>query len=224
MHESATVSLSYGTQPHKAAIWGSATQNLHDMSREQDLRLVRGREVTYNRPVLQRPSEGIAGDMRDIPRPVVDGRLSVGSDLARSRGRGGRLGSPALLEAAWDKTTGPLGSPALSILAHGRKIGPGAAGPQWPEAQQGRHDGPADKPQRSIGAHPPASRSASPADRNSSLQDRPGPAPVTSRLGRQKPLRQSLVPVELPPVLPARATRLHQVCTDLHGPSCALAL
>ena len=184
---------------------------MHAMSRDQDWRLGSSREVTYSRSEPQLPAGGIAGAMRGLPQPAIDSRALKGPDLAPGRGRMGQLGSPALPETARDSPARPLGSPALSILAQGRRVAPEAAGPHWQEAQNSQYEGARDKAQRSISVEPPASRGASPADRNGSLQDRPAHIPVMSRLGKQKPLKQSLVSVELPPVLPARATRLHQV-------------
>ncbi len=153
----------------------------------------------------------MTGGMRGLPQPAMDSRGSKGPVLAQGWGKVMRPGSPGLLDPARDSPGRPLGSPALSILAQGRRLAPEAAGPHWQGAQNGQHESARNAPQQSISADPAASRSASPADRNSALQDRPVQVPVMSRLGKQKPLRQSLVPVELPPVLPARATRMHQV-------------
>ena len=188
-----------------------AAQHVQAMSRDQDQRLGRSREVMYNRPEPQQPAGGIAGAMRGLPQPAMDSRASKGPDLAQGRGRVGGPGSPALPDPARDSPARPLGSPALSILAQGRRSAPEAGGPQWQEAQNRQIKAARDMPQQSISVDLPASRSASPADRNGSMPERPAHIPVMSRLGKQKPLRQSLVPVELPPVLPARATRLNQV-------------
>ena len=181
------------------------------MSRDQNQRLGSGREVTYNRPDPQRPAGGVTGAMRGLPQPAMDSRGPKGPVLAHGWGKVMRPGSPVLLDPARDSPGRPLGSPALSILAQGRRLAPEAAGPHWQVAQNGQHESAKNAPQQSISADPLASRSASPANMNSALQDRPVHVPVMSRLGKQRPLRQSLVPVELPPVLPARATRMHQV-------------
>ena len=213
MHESATVSPVHSAQScGAAASWESATQHLYDMSQDQGWRLGSGREIRHSKNMLQEPVGGIAEDMRGIAQPVMDSRLSKGPDLARGRGER-HLGSPGLLDTALNNPVRPLGSPALSILAQGRREMPDASALQRPGAHQSQHEGSEDRPHRSVSVDPHGSRSTSPADRNIFLQGRAGQDPVMSRLGRQKPLRPSLVPVELPPVLPGRATRLHQVCT-----------
>ena len=181
------------------------------MSRDQEWRLGNGREVRYNKPLLQPPAAGTAGDMRGVSQPVMNGKLSKGAQVAQGMGQR-PLGSAALPGSAQDSRARPLGSPAHSILAQGGRPSPGAASLQWHGAQQGQHQGAQDRLRRRASLEPQSSRSASPRDRNVSPQDRPDPAPVMSRLGRHKPPRHSLVPVELPAVLPARAKRLHQVC------------
>ena len=212
MHDSTTVSLVQSIQSCRAAAWVSATQHLYDMSQDQEWGLGSRREVRYDKKVLQQPVGGIAEDMRGMLQPVMDSRLSRGPDLARGR-EARPLGSPGLLEPALNNPVRPLGSPALSILAQDRRTVPEASASQRPEAHQNHDAGCEDRPRRSVSVDPHGSRSTSPADRNIFLQGRPGQDPVMSRLGRQKPLRPSLVPVELPSVLPARATRLHQACT-----------
>lgn len=143
------------------------------------------------------------GKMRTQRRPLSNGQANFSTGQAS--------GSPALPDPALGNLGRPLGSPALSILAKGRSVAPVVDVSQRQEPQ---HKDPAslrDRPSRSVSYDPAASRSASPADRNGYQHDRPLQEPGLSRLGGQRPNRRPLAPVELPPVLPARAARLHQV-------------
>lgn len=177
------------------------------MSRDVAQRQGSGREVRLNRPGAQRPAGGAHLDtqegMRGPPEPLPAARLPKLPDVATSR-----LGRPALNSLAPQ----PASSPALSILAKGRRGAPEVDSAQQPHVGQGGPKRLAPPPRRSVSYGAQAPRSISPADRRRpQQQDRPAQDALLSRLGRQKPHRPSLAPVELPNIHPARAARLHQV-------------
>ena len=143
------------------------------------------------------------GNLSRPGRPLSNGQASFGTGQAS--------GSPALPDPALGNLGRPLGSPALAILAKGRSVAPGVDESQRQEPQHRDPESLRERPSRSVSYDPAASRSASPADRNGSQHDWPLQQPGLSRLGGQRPNRRPLAPVELPPVLPAKAARLHQV-------------
>ena len=187
---------------------------LEDMSRGTDWRQGGAREVKYSPPELQRQTggsrPGVREDMRGLPQPAADYRLPRKPDLAPGR----PASSHALPDLALGNLGRPLGSPALSILAKGRRLAPEVAAhaSQQHEHEQRPAEGFRERPRRSVSYDSAAdSRSASPADVGRAQPGRPAQDGSLSRLARQKPHRQPLAPVELPPVLPSRVARLHKV-------------